>query len=172
MKMEELNALARLAVNRNKKVVYNTNLEHVFKCENKLYACNGVSVVEVEAYEVKCIEESYYDWRIFDLEAAADYQTKHRFVDLNTELVYVHEGDLFEKVKDWHYDYFSRFFEHKIEGHANAYDAKELALIMNVFKAFGIPVMPAFDKETNAQLFIGEGKNYKIRALAYPRRWN
>jgi hypothetical protein len=170
MKMAELNALSRLAMNRNKKVVYNDKLEHVFRCENKLYACNGVSVVEVEAQEVKYVDESYYDWKVFDLKAAADYRKVHGFVDLNTELVYVHEGDLLEKTRDWRYDCFSRFFERKIEGHSNVYDAKELALIMNVFKAFGMPVAPTFDEGTNLQLFVGEGNNYRIRALAYPLR--
>lgn len=145
-------------------------LTGVFRSGDLVYATNSVALVEVDCNEIK-IGDDYYKWRKFDMDKCAEQSKAMRYVDLNDESIYSQDETVMEKFADWKLDYFSRFFEIALKDSSFAnYDAGQIKLLCDVFKSLDVSIGFAYDQATHMMNFVGENRNYSVRALIYPRR--
>ena len=172
MRMKQLKALEKVYKNPPKNIMKHEDLQHVFMVETCLYVTNSVTLIEVHAEEFKGDNASMFGWQALDLISCEADEHRNRYVDINKYENLVRQSEM-QFANDWKRDKFSRMFDcfpkEILEGknRSCSYDAKQLALVVNVFSAFGInPKFHMISEDTF--MLSGKNDNYSIRALIAP----
>ena len=155
MRLTELKALDRLAKSDK---TYDF-LQHVFVSGEYVYACTPYIVVEILAKELQdnCANVQF---AAVDMDKAIACNDNLRYVKLDECLTV----DDYAKWNKWEPDYFSRFFNTKLQ-HGNRYDPKYLIKIFQIFKAFDVDVSFLYYTQNNLMTYEGFSENYEIRAF-------
>lgn len=173
MRMKELKALEKITKNPPRGIMRHEGFDHIWMCEQSVYACNAATLVEVKSWEIKGDNPCMFEWQALDLVSCVADEMRNRFVNLNDTDNLIHDRSQLPNTSRWDSNYFSKLFDTLgklcADEDEHEYDVKQMALVVNVFNAFGIN--PRF-KMVSQDCFMvsGNNANYDIRALIAPRK--